>query len=1136
MSRGSETPFRVSSTRREWLAPVVYCAAVLSGFVAFALVGRASDSQGARVLGALEPAFSSATDFGLRCLEWLGRHPTAVGRAVTGLAAALGVLAVLLTRLRALPFLLLLTGLTLATWGQLVLWQRGLTLGGLCLYLGGVFCAAVLGRIYPMTRLRGFPPLPSLADPPAPSRETGRGLPPFEWAVVLGLTLLGLLFRGYALTEHPAAFDGEMTSVMVGSYTRFGIGYYMKTEFLGTSAGLFHVLTHYVIYWLFGASIFTIRLVALFWGIVAIPLLYWLARRIAGRGAAIVATVLFIAAPEQLFWSRTDNTHFAPVAVLALVTAHVGLSMQKRFAPRAVLAAALCMPLSRYSYTPSFVLFTLPLLLAVHAAVFVRGAFRRLRYAVPILLGGLLLWVFGLSILEFSLQRDRGWRFINPATVKGEAAWRHAIRQDAGPLDVLAEQGLRVARNAGYVLAGMTYNTKYTSHWYTRFVLDRNTLISAGLAVLCALGIGYLLGQIQERRAALLLLWIAIGLLPGCMSDEPEARRISIVFPALPIVAGAFVAASVRLAREAAGRLAARATIAVLGVAVVLTAFTGLASNLLLATTPLELEAEMRFATPLFERCDLVLHNDLGRNHEIAEIGALDTLVRGRPGRCTQLVEAKDWPGAALEPRCDFTDLVFQLTISPEERERRLRSYRPTRIGYLLAETSESQPHVELLRRLFPAAPTKEFREPKSGERLFTMEVPLSAIEALRAPEVSAESAEAASRVKRGLLEGIELAVANQSAPGLTIRGGLLLPEQDWYRFRLEPDCSSAKLTAGTLPFDSAEARPLLAGVHPFAIRFRAAADCRLPLTIRIERSRRPGKPVPTILLSPRAVLATEAVPVLAVPGYGESSVFARLADRPVDVGVDGKGSVFVLTLGPDGWKVHRFAPDGREEAVFNTELPRSENHATLSVDSEGNCVLSCISSLEIHDRSGAPLQSWKAPHEGLLSDAALLPDGRIVLCFPNRNSVEIFSRDGRFEGSLAPPGEGFVAPTGVAVAPDGTIVVLEETGLARVIRSPVGRRAPAELATFRVAYPEPPYPPDLAACAFDGTKQVLFPHRSRAAPLIYDLQGRPLMASAPERDLSAKGLKDAHGFCATHDALYVLDSYPSAVIRVARR
>jgi hypothetical protein len=195
---------------------------------------------------------------------------------------------------------------------------------------------------------------------------------------------------------------------------------------------------------------------------------------------------------------------------------------------------------------------------------------------------------------------------------------------------------------------------------------------------------------------------------------------------------------------------------------------------------------------------------------------------------------------------------------------------------------------------------------------------------------------------------------------------------------------------------------------------------------------------------------------------------------------------------------------------------------------------MSCASSVEIRDRSGRLLRSWTIPHEGLPSDAALLPDGRIVLCFPNRNSVEIFSRDGRLEGSLA-SGKRLEAPAGVTVAPDGTIVVVDETGLAHVFGSPAGQWPPAELAAFRVAYPEPPYHPDLAGCAFDGTEQVLFPHRSLPSPLIYDLKGRPLMATAPEHDLSAKGLREAHGFCAAHGALYVLDSYPPAVIRVAR-
>jgi hypothetical protein len=190
---------------------------------------------------------------------------------------------------------------------------------------------------------------------------------------------------------------------------------------------------------------------------------------------------------------------------------------------------------------------------------------------------------------------------------------------------------------------------------------------------------------------------------------------------------------------------------------------------------------------------------------------------------------------------------------------------------------------------------------------------------------------------------------------------------------------------------------------------------------------------------------------------------------------------------------------------------------------------------VEVRDRSGKRVQSWDVPPGRPPTDAAWLPDGRIAICFPNRDAVDIFSRDGRLEEHFAPAGEHLVAPTGVAVASDGTILITEESGRARVFRTPSGRWAPVPVSAFDVAYPEAPYPPDLAACAFDGTKQVLFPHRSLAAPLAYDLEGRPLMAAIPGRDLTAKGLKEARGACAARDALYVLDVNPSAVIRIAR-
>ena len=1099
--------------QRRWFPPLALVAGSLAAFAAYALLGRASDREGTRVLGFFAPAVAVFNAGAGGTISWLWHHRLEVAAAVTILAAAFAFLAAARARSRALPLLLLLAAPALAVWGQVLL-QRKIAPAGIGLYLAAVLCAVVAGRIFPMTRLPGFPQLPSLGDagPAAP------GLPPWEWAIVFGLTLAGLFLRGYALTENPAYFEGETLPMMLGSYTGHGIRNYLQTEFLGTGNGIFHSLTHYAFYRFLGASIFSIRLVSVFWGVLAIPLLYWLARRIAGRGAASVAGVLFVAAPEQIYWSRTDNTFFEAVAVLAIVTAHLCLSLQERFAARAALAAAAGMVACRFFYTPSWVLFTLPLLLAVHEAIFVRGAFARLRVVAPILLGGFLLWVAGVSVMEFAADEAHGWRFINPAVVRGESAWRAGVPADARPIQVLARQSARVSRNAGHVLAGMTHNTRYASHWYTRYYVDqsRQTTTTAGLVVLAALGTGYLLGQFQDRRAALLLFWIAVGLLPGCLSDEPEARRISLMFPALPIAAAVFVTASVRLARLLAGRAVARIVAVTLGIAVAATAGAGAASILLLPTEPPRFDVVRRFVEPLLSRCDLVLHNVAAVSSDVVQVGGLDGAVHRSHGQCSQFVHEKDWPRSALDPRCEFNDPVFALNLSEEEIESRRQSFHPKRVGYILTDATESRPHVALLRRLFPQAPVRELPGDEPENRLFAFELPMSEIDALRLGGVSPPAGGAES--------------------GATVEGGLLLPRKDWYRFRIEPACPGAELAAGSPPAESEHHRPHLAGVHPFSIRFHSAAGCRHPLRVRADTARRPEEPITPLLLAPRAVAAAPAVPVVAIPGYGSAGLFARLEERPADVGVDARGNVYVLTLGLAGWKVHRFKPDGKEDTVFRGPAPPRLGYASLSVDPVGNCLIRIGPALEIRDPSGAPIGSWKPPYEQPASDAAFLPDGRVVLCFPGRSSVEIFSREGRYEESLAPAGGRFATPAGVAVSPEGTVAIVEETGLARVFRNPPGRWAPQEAGRFSVAYPEAPYHPDLAGCAFDGSERILFPHRSLASPLAYDVQGRPLMASAPERDLSEKGLKEARGSCSTRETLYVLEIAPASVIRVARQ
>ena len=63
------------------------------------------------------------------------------------------------------------------------------------------------------------------------------------------------------------------------------------------------------------------------------------------------------------------------------------------------------MPFCRFFYAPAMLLFAYPVALYAHAAVFVRGAWRKAWYAVPLLAGGVALWVLSLSIALAALQR-----------------------------------------------------------------------------------------------------------------------------------------------------------------------------------------------------------------------------------------------------------------------------------------------------------------------------------------------------------------------------------------------------------------------------------------------------------------------------------------------------------------------------------------------------------------------------------------------------------------------------------------------------------------------------------------------------------------------------------------------------------
>jgi hypothetical protein len=1096
-----------------WPAVVFVAATALSLFLLVAF-SRGPAGRGDRVLSVLDPFIGWLRSGGLFLLQVIWKNRAGIGWAVTAGAVLLAVGGFVRSRTRALPLFLLASGVTCATWGQLQL-VAGRIGAGWILYGAGVLSMIALGVFFPLEKLSGTPRLSGPGD-----WSSGGGEPAWpgwkECGLLFGLVLVALATRGWALNQLPNFFDDEMISTTTASATAYGLREYVKTEFLGTSNGFFQLPVNFLLFKWLGFSLWTVRVPSLLFGIAAIPLFYFLARRLFGTASALVTTTLFVAAPEQLFWSRSESSVFSLVAICGLVTAHIGVSMVKRLSPGGILAAALWTPVCRFFYTACYVLVAYPFLLLSHSVLFVRGALRLALRAAPLLLAGVFLWIGSVSLVLFLVSGS--WEFINPATVRGSVAWKYGTDPGAGPLDVIRIQTVRIARNLRSVAEGLTTHDAdhppYSSPYYQRFFLSEahNTTINMGMAVLAALGLGYLVGQLHDRRSALLLFWLALGLLPGCMSDEPDARRISLIFPVLSMAGGLALTVWLRVARQGLGRVAGAGAALAGGLAAAGVFGTSLASHLLLPVGPVAGDEQIRFARPLFDDCDLVVHNLFYRFGKMIAFGNLERILQ--PGGVGfQYAENKDWPAQALGPACDFRNEVYAITLPPGQIEMRRKTFRPRRVGYLLRRGPASQSQIDLLRGLFPSVPVREQAFVKTSQPLFAMEVPWSEIERLAAPALTAAN--------------------------LPLKGGLLLQEDGWYRFRLEPPCPQASLRVGEPPLPGDRERPLLAGVQPFEIRAKGARSCSARMSLLVEPHGGAAFPAP-LLVSAQAAAVPEvrARSVVTFPGFGTPRKLASLDGRALDFGADAEGRLYVLAFRSEHWELHILSPDGRQEALARPDLP-GEPVGSLAVARDGGCAVRVQDDVELYDVHARLVSKWKLPPGGQPMGLSFLPDGRLIFCMKWRRVLDVFSRDGRHEDSLkrfgGEPGH-FTDPIGVAVSPDGSLAVTEEEGAVLLFANPGPGLHPVFLRSFFVDWKSVPDLVDLKGIAFDGPDRLLVPHEPKNAPFLYSLRGERMLARDPERDLSAGGLKGAFRFAATPRSLLVVGRFePISIWRIDR-
>ncbi|MGH7789085.1 MAG: hypothetical protein ACRERC_19600 [Candidatus Binatia bacterium] len=1093
----------------------------LGAYTLIALIGNAQDAREERILGVFSALFLWIRDQGAESNRWLVEHRINVGIGAS-LALALIALAALWQRGRAaLPVGLLALSLSLAGWAQIVI-QGPTPELGLWLFLAAAAGAVGLGIWVPLASLAAVPPFPPPSDPAARAAADSRRLAwGWECALVFALVIAGLLSRTWALTELYDFLDLETVDWMVSGRTWQGFKSHLDFGFVQNNGGAIQLLPTQIVFRLFGTSIFTLRMTSVLWGVAGVPLMYWLGRRLAGVTAGVIAAVFFITAPEQLFWARNENAYFAPIAICALVTAHMTVWLVQRFSPWALLWTALWMPWCRWFYSASMVAFLIPIAASLHALIFARGLWRKVWYVIPGLALGVVFWIFSLSVMKTALHNGE-WHFVHPAAIYGASAWRKQGEfATATPLQLVGLQAVSMSQNLAEVARNMSYHTPNFSHWCQRAQgAERRTIMNVGLALLVWLALGYLVGQVYDRRAFLLVAWWGIAVLPAILSQEPADRRMAMMFPASHALAGTFVAAVLYMVRERGGRVAdllARG-VAALGLAVI--AVTNLSSYLGLPINPMMYGDYPRVTRPLFEESDAIFTNVPGPFRSLSLLGNLDHFLVDPI--CVQAVEADDWLAAALQPQCRFDDVIYAQTLPDAAVDELRRTYHPQRISYLLVDDPVHQPAIDLLRALHPHAPTTSHTSPRTEHKLVQMTVDAQEIADLRRPTLRAA---AGAAVPEDILAGV--ALRREAAPeiggGLAIDGGVLIAREGWYRWSLAPPCRGASLSIDGRPvLGDDRARPLLRGAHPFVLTIPDPAACQLPLRLVAASASDPTpQPLPAERFIASAIAARDEVRADAAETYGgfaapQPAVQLRGA-RPIDFGVDGQGNIAMLVLENSEWSVRRFAPDGTPLNQWPIAVPPTLNLNSLAVAADGTVAVPVQRTVHLFDPKGREFAAWEHPWLVWESELAFWGPDLLIANIHHRDALAVFNRQGElvkefltFDGG---PGR-FYQPTTVSISERGEMLVGQLDRKALRFRLSGDTFEPQFLSSFGVDG-------ITMGAAADGDRILAATEADLRA---YRPDGRRLMADEPGRDLSNLPLRRFIRVQRAGDILYALD------------
>jgi len=362
-------------------------------------------------------------------------------------------------------------------------------------------------------------------------RFTGRD------ALLLGIvTLIALVYRMYDINYNLEYFEGELSTYSAAATSIPGMFVANRGHGAWAPLGLLYYIPIWVTTELFGTTLVALRLSSAIVGIFTIPAMYFFARRVAGKEAALLAAFLVALNTSHVGWGRTDiHPHGVTTWPAALVClAFLRACEKKRVLDWFLLVLAMALTWHQYPSGQS----------AVAIPIFAAGIYFFLNgwklpfkwYNTAWIALGVFLWAIGLPLSYWWPMGE--FRMGNPFNLTGPRALWGGLDQHTGTI----ERALVIVQTAIVhlwdVIEAIFYRARHIFH--QDFFADVTVMAPRTypwvLTPFMAVALMMLIRTAYRLEVAVLLAWLIAAVAPGIFSEQAYAKRLSTLFPVLDTV------------------------------------------------------------------------------------------------------------------------------------------------------------------------------------------------------------------------------------------------------------------------------------------------------------------------------------------------------------------------------------------------------------------------------------------------------------------------------------------------------------------------------------------------------------------------------------------------------------------------